>query len=268
MQFLLPVASVLYLIGIALTWRRLNKPSAGTDHYQFGSIGLAAIAALGHALLLMGSALPGEGINLALGHVASLVALVSVVVYVLASLAGPVVNLGVLVLPIGLAGLWVGYLIPGPDLMLVDPPISLLTHLSIALLAIAVLCIATAQAALLYVQESKLHSRNPGNLLPSLPPLQTMETILQSLIQLGVVLLTVNLITGMFSNLQLRDTLLEFNHHTLLSVIAWISYSALLIGHKIVGWRGKIAARWTLLAFVVLVLSYFGARFVSSIILA
>ena len=34
------------------------------------------------------------------------------------------------------------------------------------------------------------------------------------------------------------------------------------------GWRGRIAAKWTMIAFGVLILAYFGSRFVTSIILS
>jgi len=281
MSLLLAGTSVCYLAAFAIVLRSL-RPSptasagsgrqASTSHLPANGKSLlilfSLLAAAGHGALLGFESITGNAINIALGHVISLVCLFSVVAYLAGLLRRDIATLGILVLPIGLIGLHTGYFLSGPELLLQSPPLSLAMHLLIASLAFATLCVATAQAALLYIQEQQLHDRNTGGLLPALPPLQTMETNLLQLLQLGVILLTLNLATGLLSNLQIHGRLIEFNHHILLSFIAWVAYSGLLIGHKVVGWRGKIAARWTILAFIVLVLAYFGARFVSSIILA
>ena len=54
---------------------------------------------------------------------------------------------------------------------------------------------------------------------------------------------------------------------TVLSSAAWITYAALLAGHQLFGWRGGTAVRWTLIAFALLLLGYFGSKFVLEIIL-
>lgn len=271
MILLLVCTVAFYLASTVLIGRQIQghrDGSNGSAPSNPWSMLLVAISAVGHGWLLARSAIPGNAINLALGHIASMVCLTTVLVYLFASLGRNVSSLGIIVLPIGLAGLLTGYLVPGPELLLHHPPASLASHLGIALLAFAVLCIATAQAALLYIQEQQLHSRNPGRLFTALPPLQTMESNLLQLNKLGVALLTINLATGMLSSLQVYGKLLDFNHHILLSIIAWLGYSALLVGHKVYGWRGKIAAKWTILAFLVLLMAYFGTRFVRAIILA
>ena len=56
-------------------------------------------------------------------------------------------------------------------------------------------------------------------------------------------------------------------HHTVLSSLSWAIYVVLLAGHKIFGWRGVSAVRWTLIAFGTLVLAYFGSKFVLEIVL-
>ena len=43
--------------------------------------------------------------------------------------------------------------------------------------------------------------------------------------------------------------------------------AALLIGRHAYGWRGRIALRWTLSGFLVLLLAYIGSRFVSEVLL-
>ena len=54
----------------------------------------------------------------------------------------------------------------------------------------------------------------------------------------------------------------HLTYKTILSVIAWIGFSGIVIGHKLFGWRGKLVNLATQIAFSVLVLSYFGTKFV------
>jgi ABC-type uncharacterized transport system permease subunit len=220
-----------------------------------------------HGILLYASAVREGQINLALGNVFSLVSLMTLSVYWFAAIRRQILNLGIFVLPLGLAGVITGLFLAGEPLIVDDTPPALWLHFIIALLAFGILCIAAAQALLLYFQEKQLHSHHPGSLFPALPAIQTMETNLFQLTLLGVILLTLNLATGMISSWQVHGKSLDFNHHILLSFIAWLGFSALLAGHRIYGWRGRIAAKWTLIAFAVLILAYFGTRFVTSIIL-
>jgi ABC-type uncharacterized transport system permease subunit len=56
-------------------------------------------------------------------------------------------------------------------------------------------------------------------------------------------------------------------HHTILTIASWLIYSTLLIGHHFFGWRGTVAVRWTLIAFMFLLLGYLGSKFVIEILL-
>ena len=52
-----------------------------------------------------------------------------------------------------------------------------------------------------------------------------------------------------------------------LAVVAWIVYAILLIGRWRLGWRGRPAIHWTLGGFTLLLLAYFGSKFVLEILL-
>ena len=60
---------------------------------------------------------------------------------------------------------------------------------------------------------------------------------------------------------------LVLDHKTLFAFTSWGIFAALLIGRRIYGWRGRIALRWTLAGFLVLLLAYIGSRFVSEVLL-
>ena len=59
----------------------------------------------------------------------------------------------------------------------------------------------------------------------------------------------------------------KFNHKTVFGVISWVIFAALLTGRHAYGWRGRVAVRWTLAGFLMLVLAYIGSKFVLEVIL-
>ncbi|HYN27072.1 MAG TPA: cytochrome c biogenesis protein CcsA, partial [Burkholderiales bacterium] len=59
----------------------------------------------------------------------------------------------------------------------------------------------------------------------------------------------------------------RLTHHIVLALCAWVVYAILLIGRWRLGWRGRAAIRWTLGGFVLLVLAYFGSKFVLEVLL-
>jgi len=53
----------------------------------------------------------------------------------------------------------------------------------------------------------------------------------------------------------------------LFAFASWGIFAALLLGRRVYGWRGRIALRWTLTGFMVLLLAYIGSRFVAEVLL-
>ncbi len=56
-------------------------------------------------------------------------------------------------------------------------------------------------------------------------------------------------------------------HKTILSMLAWLLYASLLLGHWLLGWRGRTAVRWTIGGFICLMLAYIGSKFVLEFII-
>ncbi len=133
-------------------------------------------------------------------------------------------------------------------------------HILISLLAYSVLMFATVQSLLLAHQNRNLHKRKTSGLISTLPALQDMEALLFRLIKLGVILLTVAILSGVvFLDGSFQRGLI---HKTVFSIVAWLVFSALLYGHIRYGWRGRVAVRWTLIGSTFLLLAFFGSKFV------
>jgi ABC-type uncharacterized transport system permease subunit len=94
-----------------------------------------------------------------------------------------------------------------------------------------------------------------------------MEALLFRLIHIAFFLLTITLLSGVLFSEQLFGKALTFNHKTIFAVVSWLIFAALLVGRHRYGWRGRVALRWTLAGFGVLLLAYIGSRFVLEIIL-
>ncbi len=174
-------------------------------------------------------------------------------------LSRPLETLGLFVLPFIPPVVLANYFLPhaGTTIHLNN---GLGLHIFLSLLAYSMLTLAAMQALLLALQNRQLHNHHPGGLIRTLPPLQDMESLLFKLLLLGVILLTLGLVSGFIY----LDGLFgkRVAHKTILSIIAWLTFSTLLFGHWRYGWRGKKAIRWTLAGFIALMLAFFGSKFV------
>ena len=138
-------------------------------------------------------------------------------------------------------------------------------HVFLSLLSYAVLALAAAQAALVSIQRHFLHRHKPGGFMRALPPLDTTEELLFTLLTAGFCLLSLSLVSGFFFLENMFHQHLV--HKTVLSCIAWAIFGFLLFGRWKFGWRGKKAVYLTLAGFAMLILAYFGSKLVLEVVL-
>ena len=119
--------------------------------------------------------------------------------------------------------------------------------------------------------EKRLHEHDANRSLPNLPPLLTLEHLLFRIIGIGFVLLTLALASGILFSEQLFGKPFSFvhftQHKTVFALLSWLIYAGLLIGRKVYGWRGRIAIRWSLTGFAMLILAYVGSKIVLQLLL-
>jgi ABC-type uncharacterized transport system permease subunit len=140
------------------------------------------------------------------------------------------------------------------------PEWELTAHILLSMAAAALLLAAAVTALVLVFLDRRLRTRRIANLSSVLPPLDALEKVMFRLIGTGFVVLTLALLTGFVFVTNLHAQHLE--HKTILSCIAWVVFGVLLIGRVRYGWRGRRAVLWTLSGFGLLILSYFGSKFV------
>lgn len=220
-----------------------------------------------HLLLLVDTVTNPAGLNLGVGNALSAIIWLAGLIYWLGSFR---YRLEVLQAPLALLAA-VAVLAPLglPATHVLDNTGSLAfrMHLLIALLAYSLFTIAALHAALMAVVEKRLHNVNQPGMVANLPPLLTLESLLFRIIGVGFVLLTLTLASGMLFSEELFGKPMQFNHKTIFAILSWLIFAALLSGRRLWGWRGRIAIRWTLAGFVMLVLAYIGSKFVLEILL-
>lgn len=151
-----------------------------------------------------------------------------------------------------------------PPHALVEPTAGLLVHIVLSVTAYSLFTLAAVQAVLVFVQNYRLKHNYNSMFVRNLPPLQTMESLLFDLVWAGVVLLTLAIISGA---LFMEDLFAQhLAHKTVFSLLAWATFTGLLLGRQIRGWRGLKATRWTLLGCLFLMLGYYGSKFVLEIV--
>jgi ABC-type uncharacterized transport system permease subunit len=153
-------------------------------------------------------------------------------------------------------------------------------HLVMAMLAYSLFTIAILHALLMALLERRLRGSAAARAalpadgaavlsgpLGALPPLLTLERLLFRMIAAAFALLTLTLASGIVFSESLFGRALSFDHKTLFAVLSWATFALLLAGRYLYGWRGRIALRWTLSGFVMLLLAYVGSRFVLEVLL-
>ena len=224
---------------------------------------VAALAALAHATLLFG--LHRSGLDLHFFAALSLVTFGVVLLTLIVNVFRPVAGLGVIVFPLAALLLAIDvFAAPPTQPSSLDWQIKL--HVFIALIAFSLLTIAAMLAILLALQERALRKRRlDSRLIRSLPPLTLTESLMFRVIAAGFVGLTATLLSGVLfvDNLFAQHLV----HKTVLSIVAWIVFGILLFGRWRWGWRGSRAVQLTLVGMVILLLAFFGSKFVLEVIL-
>jgi len=255
----------IYIACGILLFTRLVRPQAVSFMKKGHLLLLISIAVLSHTYVLYDTLFTPQGLDINFFNVLSLFTWLVALLLLLAAITMPVETLGIIVFPLTALALMLNTGEATPQLLDYQTATGLTSHILFSILAYSLLSIAAVQASLLYVQDMLLHNKRPGGFIRALPALETMETLLFRIIALGFILLSAALISG---GIYLEDMFAQhLVHKTILSIIAWAVFAILLWGRWQFGWRGRIAIRWTISGFFLLMLAYFGSKFVIELVL-
>ena len=133
-------------------------------------------------------------------------------------------------------------------------------HVSISISAFSVLGLAALQTTIFTFLRRWLHSKQHLNVVAFLPPLDSVQSLNFRLLTAGWILLSLTIFSGVILYWGQLD---EGIHriHTFVASIAWILYAALFIGRKSFSWQARTTSTLSILAFLLLTVSYIGLKF-------
>lgn len=254
------VAFCLYFASSILLIKDIKENS-----YKKLALSCAWLATLSHLISIAPLTGSQQGLDFSFFHTASMTSLIIAFILLLSSFTKPVEKLGIALFPLAALMIALDYIFPSTTRTEQHYSLVMKAHILGSIIAFSLLTIAAFHALLLALQNKQLKSHNPSHLMLSFPPLEAMEALLFQMISTGLLFLSFSLFSGL---LFIEDLFTQhLVHKTILSIVAWVIFSSLLIGRRRYGWRGKTAIRWTLYGFICLLLAYFGSKLVLELIL-
>lgn len=265
------VVSALLYAGLGVhfwhtRWRETDRPlvTLPMQPWERGAI-FAALAIQGFGLYrdLFGAG----GMRFSFSCALSLMLWLAVLIYWLESLRSRMDGLQPMVLPLAALSAAAPAFFPQLRVIAHAGAWGFQLHFLTAMLAYSLFTLSALHAVFMGFAERKLHRRALTKSLSSLPPLLTMEALLFRMIAIAFGLLTVALLSGVLFSEAIFGKAMVLDHKTLFAFASWGIFAALLVGRRVYGWRGRVALRWTLAGFMVLLLAYIGSRFVAEVLL-
>ncbi len=222
----------------------------------------AGLAMLFQATALSRTIASDQGLAIGLGHTSSLVSLTICLLALISHIRRPINLLLIMLFPICILTVLMSLLLDSPISDFVS--MGIFIHIIVSILAYSLMGLAVLQALILAWQNHRLKhpELSPSSL--KLPPLQTIEKLLFSTVMTGQILLTASIISGA---IYIEDLFAQhLAHKTILSIVSWVVFAILLWGRFARGWRGNTAVKWVLWGFCVLMVAFFGSKFVLEVV--
>jgi len=230
---------------------------AGTTRVQAVALALHGMT-LGAAF--MQQWLQGRGLLFGFAPVLSLTAWLVFAVHLAESRLVPIAGLRRVFSLAGAAAVLLALLFPGEVHAVAHAPLAPL-HWALGIASYGLFGVAVLHAVLLDTAERQMRNRKaPGQLLGL--PLLSLERLTFQFVQAGFGVLSLAIVLGLTSAGHWR-----WDHKTILSLLAWTTFAALIAGRHLRGWRGRQATRWVYAGGVLMLLAYAGSRFVLEVVL-
>lgn len=213
----------------------------------------AAIALVGVAFLAHGTDIgwrgtlhvhPAQSVREAIG----LLAFILTGGYLVASARYRLTIGGVVIMPVALIMLVIARLTPAGT---APEDLSVLgrIHISLATIGVGVFALASALSAIYLVEERALKQKKFDAIAfkDKGAPLEALERMSHRLVWVGFPIFTIALVLGAIWVSKLGESLDRLEYP--LAAVTWLAFAGLLVARSVYGWRGRRAARFTLVGF-------------------
>ena len=255
------LAVLFYSLSTLLQGQSLTRPTVNHNKVFL----FALLALLAHLVNVVTVIAAGAGYDFGFFRIATLFSWTISFIVAISSLKKPLANLFLALFPLAILSIICALFLPSRYDPLTNIDNGVLLHILLGIIGFSLITIAAVQALLIAWLNRELKRKHFTNALRHMPPLQTMEALLFEIIWAGFFVLLAVIVSGfVFMDDMFAQHLV---HKTVLTIISWGVFGILLWGRHQLGWRGKTAIRWTLSGFIVLILAYFGSKFVLELLL-
>ncbi len=140
-------------------------------------------------------------------------------------------------------------------------------HILVSVVAYGLMTVGAVAGLAVVLQERALKSKRPGPLTRMLPSVADAEELQVRLLGASVFVLGIGILSGMTTEWLETGRLLVLSHKIAFTLATFAVLAVLLLAHYRTGLRGRRAARWVLVAWLLLTLAYPGVKFVTDVLL-
>jgi ABC-type uncharacterized transport system permease subunit len=270
--YLLPhIAAALLYAGLGYHfWRTRWNETGGPVKplpMQAWEKGAIALALLLQGIGLYRDILSGGGLRFSFGLAVSLMLWLAAFIYWLESFRPRLAGMQPMVFPLAAAAAVLPALFSQTHAIAYAQDMGFRMHFLVAMLACALFTLSALHAVFTWFVEHRLHRGGLGAQRAGLPPILSMESLLFRMIGIAFLLLTLTLVSGLVFSERMPEKIVFSDPKFFFAFSSWMIFAALLLGRFRYGWRGRVALRWTLAGFFLLLLAYIGSRFVLEVLL-
>ena len=137
----------------------------------------------------------------------------------------------------------------------------LAAHIISIFIGEAALALACGAGIFYLLQERAIKKKGRGFFFRRLPSLDLLDTTGYSCIVIGFVMLSIGLVAGFIYAKMVWGAFWRWDPKEVWSGVTWILYAVILHGRLTVGWRGRRAAIFAIIGFLLMLFTFFGVNF-------
>ncbi|HJP95329.1 MAG TPA: cytochrome c biogenesis protein CcsA [Pyrinomonadaceae bacterium] len=134
-------------------------------------------------------------------------------------------------------------------------------HTTLLIFAYAAFFIVFVASVMYLLQERELKLKTFGAIFHRLPSLTTVNELATTAGGIGLTLLTLGIVTGMFWSSLRTGRIWHNDPKEIFALLTWLLYFVLIIYRSTANWRGRRAAWLGVVGFALVLCTFFGTRF-------
>ncbi len=137
-------------------------------------------------------------------------------------------------------------------------------HITLAFLGNAAFSLSFGAGVMYLIQNRMLKSKRFTGIYQLLPSLDVLDKVNYTCLSIGFPLMTLGIISGAFWANTAWGTYWRWDPKETWALITWFLYAGLLHGRLTIGWRGRKAALFSIIAFMFLLFTFLGVNLLLS----